>query len=71
MYSKINRDVSGNRNKEEQLLAGRLSDLANICYNRNIPVFSSFLNLNEQNILEQNAHGSSKGVFSNVCAMFS
>ncbi len=69
MYSKINRDVSGNRNKEEQLLAGRLSDLANICYNRNIPVFSGFLNLNEQNILEQNAHGSSKGVFSNVCVL--
>lgn len=51
MYSKTNRDTSGNRNKEEQILAGRLSDLANTCYNRNIPVFSSFLNLNEQDVL--------------------
>ena len=61
MYSKINREVSGNRNKEEQLLAGRLSDLANICYNRNIPVFSGFLNLNEQNILEQSIYNRNGG----------
>lgn len=52
MYSKTNHDALGNRNKEEQILAGRLSDLAKLCYNRNIPVFSSFLNLNEQNILD-------------------
>lgn len=45
MYSEINKD--------EQLLIGRLTDLANSCYNRNHPVFSSFLNLNEQNILSR------------------
>ena len=48
MYLKTNNDVSVyNKNKEEQILAGRLSDLAKTCYNRNIPVFSGFLNLNE------------------------
>ena len=51
MYSETNHGGLGNKNKEEQILAGRLSDLADACYKRNIPVFSSFLNLNEQNIL--------------------
>lgn len=48
MYSETNHTT----NKEEQILAGRLTDLAESCYNRNIPAFSCFLNLNEQNILE-------------------
>ncbi len=39
-------------NKEEQILINRLSDLANMAYQRNIPMFSDFLNLNEQSILE-------------------
>lgn len=40
MYLKTNSDVSVyNKNKDEQILAGRLSDLAKTCYNRNIPVF--------------------------------
>ncbi len=51
MYSETNHGGLANKNKEEQILAGRLSDLADACYKRNIPVFSSFLNLNEQNIL--------------------
>ena len=63
MYLKTNSDVSGyNKNKDEQILAGRLSDLAKTCYNRNIPVFSGFLNLNEQNILN-----SLKNEFSGIC----
>ena len=40
------------RDKEDVLMAGRLKDLAENCYHRNIPAFSAFLNLNEQNILE-------------------
>ena len=51
MYTKTRHGSMDNRNKEEQILAGRLSDLANTCYNRNIPVFSGFLNLNEQSVL--------------------
>lgn len=51
MYSGNNHAGFAGSNKEEQILAGRLSDLANTCYNRNIPVFSAYLNLNEQNIL--------------------
>lgn len=43
MYLKTNSDVSVyNKNKDEQILAGRLSDLAKTCYNRNIPVFPVF-----------------------------
>ena len=65
MYLKTNSDVSGyNKNKDEQILAGRLSDLAKTCYNRNIPVFSGFLNLNEQNILN-----SLKNEFSGICIL--
>lgn len=41
-------------NREEKILIGHFSDQANLCYNRNIPVFSAFLNLNEQDILERN-----------------
>lgn len=37
--------------KEELLLKKRLVELSNIAFNRNIPVFSDFLNLNELNIL--------------------
>jgi RNA-binding protein YlmH len=36
--------------KEELLLKKRLVELSKIAYNRNIPVFSDFLNLNELNI---------------------
>lgn len=65
MYLKTNSDVSVyNKNKDEQILAGRLSDLAKTCYNRNIPVFSGFLNLNEQNILN-----SLKNEFSDICIL--
>ena len=53
MYSGNNHAGYAGNNKEEQILAGRLSDLANTCYNRNIPVFSAYLNLNEQNILHE------------------
>jgi RNA-binding protein YlmH len=37
--------------KEELLLKKRLVELSNTAYNRNIPIFSDFLNLNELNIL--------------------
>lgn len=37
--------------KEEQFLEKRLIELSKIAYNRNISVFSDFLNLNELNIL--------------------
>lgn len=52
MYSETNSSSnhSTGNTKDEQILTGRLTDLANMCYNRNIPVFSSYLNLNEQNI---------------------
>lgn len=63
MYLKTNHDTFGN-NKDEQILAGRLSDLAKTCYNRNIPVFSGFLNLNEQNILSN-----MRKDFSNICVL--
>lgn len=43
-------------NKEEQLLRRRLYDLANNAYYKGICVFSDFLNLNEQNILEYAKH---------------
>ena len=62
MYSETNHGGLANKNKEELILAGRLSDLADACYKRNIPVFSSFLNLNEQNILYN-----MKKSFSYVC----
>ena len=41
-----------NMNKEEQLLRRRLYDLANNAYYKGICVFSDFLNINEQSILE-------------------
>lgn len=37
-------------NKEENILYKRFIELANICYYKNIPVFSDFLDLNEQTI---------------------
>ena len=40
-------------NDEEILLSKRLSELANLAYQRGIPMFSDFLTLNEQNILNQ------------------
>lgn len=36
--------------KEEQLLRNRFTEYADICYQREIPVYSDFLNLNEQTI---------------------
>ncbi len=36
--------------REEQLLFRRLRDLADTCYSRNIPVYTDFLNLNEQTV---------------------
>lgn len=36
--------------KEEQLLKKRISELAQICYQRDIPTSTDFLNLNEQTI---------------------
>lgn len=36
--------------KDEQLLRKRLKELAGICYQRDIPVYSDFLTLNEQTI---------------------
>ncbi len=41
-----------NQDKEEQFIGKRLKELANTADNRGINVFSDFLNLNEQNILE-------------------
>lgn len=38
-------------NKDEAMLAGRIKELANMCYQRDIPVYSDFLNLNEQSIV--------------------
>lgn len=40
-------------NEQEQLLCKRLLELANNTYQRDIPLFSDFLNLNEQEILNQ------------------
>lgn len=53
MFSETNTSLHNNTSntKEEQIVTGRMTDLANTCYNRNIPVFSSFLNLSEQNYL--------------------
>lgn len=42
-------------NKEEQIFMNRVTDLANMAYQRNIPMFSDFINLNEQNILKSQA----------------
>lgn len=36
--------------REEQLFLNHLRDLAEACYSRNIPVYTDFLNLNEQTI---------------------
>lgn len=40
-------------NQDEKILAKRLLDLANMAYQRNVPFFSDFLNLNEQNVFQQ------------------
>lgn len=40
-------------NEQEQLLCKRLLELADNTYQRDIPMFSDFLNLNEQEILNQ------------------
>jgi RNA-binding protein YlmH len=40
-------------NKDEQFLANRIRELANIAYERNIYTYSDFLNINEINIFEQ------------------
>ena len=40
-------------NDEEILLSKRLLELGNMSYQRGIPLFSDFLTLNEQNILNQ------------------
>lgn len=37
-------------NKDEHMMEKRLIELANIAYNRNIPIYTDFLNLNEQNV---------------------
>lgn len=37
-------------NREEQILFNHLQDLADTCYSRNIPVYTDFLNLNEQTV---------------------
>ncbi|MCI9486306.1 MAG: RNA-binding protein [Lachnospiraceae bacterium] len=36
--------------REEQLLFRHLQDLADTCYSRNVPVYTDFLNLNEQTV---------------------
>ena len=36
--------------KEEQLFLRHLADLADVCYGRNIPVYTDFLNLHEQTV---------------------
>ncbi|TCK98105.1 RNA-binding protein YlmH [Natranaerovirga hydrolytica] len=40
-------------NKEEQIVCNRLLDLAKITFNKNIPMYSDFLNLNEQSLLSR------------------
>lgn len=40
-------------NDEELMLSKRMLELGNLCYQRSIPYTSDFLNLNEQNILNQ------------------
>lgn len=43
-------------NSEEMLLSKRLIELANLAYQRNVPFFSDFLNLNEQDVFQQSVH---------------
>lgn len=43
-------------NSEEILLQKRFLELAETAYQRNIPMFSDFLNLNEQDVFEQSLH---------------
>ena len=38
---------------DEDLIIGRIRELANLCYQRDIPTYSDFLNLNEQSIASQ------------------
>ncbi len=40
-------------NKEDTMVAGRIKELANMCYQRGIPMCSDFLNLNEQSVAWQ------------------
>lgn len=40
-------------NQEEMMLSRRFIDLANAAYQRNVPMFSDYLNLNEQSVFEQ------------------
>lgn len=40
-------------NKEDAMLAGRIKELANMCYQKSIPIYSDFLNLNEQSMAWQ------------------
>lgn len=39
--------------KDEQILINRLKDIANTSYQRGIPMYSDFLNMNEQTILKR------------------
>lgn len=39
--------------KDEMILINRLKELANISYQRGIPIFSDFLNINEQSIFKR------------------
>ncbi|MGN0480380.1 MAG: YlmH/Sll1252 family protein [Lachnospiraceae bacterium] len=39
--------------KEELMIAGRAKELAGMCYHKNIPLYSDFLNLNEQSVVWQ------------------
>lgn len=39
--------------KDEMILINRLKELANISYQRDIPIFSDFLNINEQSIFKR------------------
>lgn len=43
-------------NQEDILTQKRLTELANTAYQRNIPVFSDFLGLNEQSVFQQILH---------------
>lgn len=42
--------------QEDIMLSRRFLDLANTAYQRNIPMFSDFLNLNEQDVFQQTLH---------------
>lgn len=44
--------MKNNLEKEENILKNRLRELAGMSYHRGIPVFSDFLNLNEQNLFK-------------------